>query len=101
MQQHVAVRVPAQSPVVRQHDPANLQRNPRPKFMRVKSVPDSHAETLATDSHINMDLFSFILIHQATKLWTYCSKLSERDCIVPHPRVSALIRGREVSFPQI
>ena len=41
MQQHVAVGVPAQSLVMRQRDAANLQRNARTKFVRIKAVADA------------------------------------------------------------
>ncbi len=51
VQQHVTIRVPAEAFVVRQRDAADPQRNPRAELVRVKSVANSHAETLATDSH--------------------------------------------------
>jgi hypothetical protein len=41
MQEHIAIGMPAQTLVVSDGDPANLQRNPGAKLMRIKPVADA------------------------------------------------------------
>jgi hypothetical protein len=73
VQQHVTIGVPAQSAIVSQRDPANLERNAGTKFMRVKTVADPQEQPLTRRgfTRINADLFSFVLINQPPKLGIY------------------------------
>jgi hypothetical protein len=67
VQQHIAIGVPAEAPIMRQRDTANLQRNPGTKFMRIKPVANSQSSpSFAADSRGSTLIF-FLSFSQTSR----------------------------------
>jgi hypothetical protein len=62
MQQNITIGMPTQPPIMRDRDPANPQRNPGKKLMRIKPIPNSQKRPLTRRGFTRIDA-NFSLFH--------------------------------------